>query len=166
METRSPETPDERSISSRRNFRASAILMFYIAGVIATAWHLAYGFWLFAVDWGIVIGEKAQRITLYGSIGLAIFLSAVGINAAVAFVEPCGLFPESFCEAAEQKKIIEPSERREEVLVSDARVEFEFCVSSWRFELVRDVTANVSKGSQLKRGTRSTLNNSFMAQLD
>ncbi len=58
-----------------------------------------------------MIGEKAQRLSLYGSIGLALLLSAVGINAAVAFVEPCGLFPESFCEAAEQKKIIEPSRR-------------------------------------------------------
>lgn len=93
-------------------FQNLGILAFYILGVVATAWHLAYGFWLFAVDWGIVIGEKAQRLTLYGSIGLAIFLSAVGINAAVAFVEPCGLLPEAFCEAAEQKKIIEPSAPR------------------------------------------------------
>lgn len=90
-------------------FRSVGILIFYIAGVVATAWHLAYGFWLFAVDWGIIIGEKAQRITLYGSIGLAIFLSAVGINAAVAFVDKCGLFPDSFCEAAEENKVIEPS---------------------------------------------------------
>ena len=90
-------------------FQNLGILIFYIFGVIATAWHLAYGVWLFAVDWGIVIGEKAQRLTLYASIGLAIFLSAVGINAAVAFVEPCGLLPDGFCEAAEQKKIIEPS---------------------------------------------------------
>ena len=84
------------------------ILAFYIAGVVATAWHLAYGLWLFAFDWGIVIGEKAQRITLYGSLGLAIFLAAVGINAAVAFVDKCGLFPDSFCEAAEEKKIVTP----------------------------------------------------------
>ncbi|MEO8572597.1 MAG: succinate dehydrogenase [Pyrinomonadaceae bacterium] len=90
-------------------FKNVAILVFYLFGVIATSWHLAYGFWLFAVDWGIVIGEKAQKIGLYASIGLAIFLSAVGINAAISFVKPCGLLPGSFCEAAEQKKIIEPS---------------------------------------------------------
>ncbi len=93
-------------------FKNVSILSLYILGVIATAWHLAYGFWLFAVDWGIVIGEKAQRVGLYASIGLAVFLSGVGINAAVAFVEPCGLFPEAFCEAAERKKIIEPSAPR------------------------------------------------------
>ncbi len=90
-------------------FQSVGILIFYILGVVATSWHLAYGFWLFAIDWGIVIGEKAQRLTLYASIGLAIFLSAVGINAAVAFVEKCGLFPEAFCEAVEEKKIIQPS---------------------------------------------------------
>jgi len=85
------------------------VLLACALGIAATAWHLAYGFWLFAVDWGIIIGEKAQRLTLYGSIALAVALSAVGINAAIAFVEPCGLFPNAFCEAAEQKKIIEPS---------------------------------------------------------
>lgn len=74
------------------------ILAFYIAGVIATAWHLAYGFFLFAVDWGIVIGEKAQRATLAACVGLAVMLSAVGINAAFAFVRPCGLMPQSLCE--------------------------------------------------------------------
>jgi succinate dehydrogenase / fumarate reductase cytochrome b subunit len=92
-------------------FQNNGILLFYILGVVATAWHLAYGFWLFAVDWGILIGEKAQRIALYGAIGLSIFLSAVGINAAFAFVNKCGLLPDSFCEAAEQKKIVEPATR-------------------------------------------------------
>ena len=90
-------------------FQSTGILVFYIAGVVATAWHLAYGLWLFAVDWGVVIGEKAQRLTLYASIGLAAFLSAVGINAAVAFVDKCGLFPEALCEAAEKKRIVEPT---------------------------------------------------------
>jgi hypothetical protein len=40
---------------------------------------------------------------------LAVFLAAVGINAAVAFVEPCGLFPEAFCSELEEKKIVEPA---------------------------------------------------------
>ena len=73
-------------------------MVLYIFGVIATAWHLAYGFFLFAVDWGIVIGEKAQKVVLYGCLGLALFLSLVGVNAAFAFVKPCGLLPESLCE--------------------------------------------------------------------
>ena len=69
--------------------------------------------WLFAVDWGIVIGEKAQKYALYASIGLAFFLAAVGINAAIAFVEPCGLFPKAFCSELEKNKIVEPNGPRE-----------------------------------------------------
>ena len=90
-------------------FKNIAILILYILGVAATAWHLAYGFFLFAVDWGIVIGEKAQKYLLYGSIGLAAFLFFVGTNAAVAFVRPCGLLPSALCEQAEKSKIVEPA---------------------------------------------------------
>ena len=84
-------------------FENRAILVIYILGVLATAWHLAYGFWLFAVDWGIVIGERAQKYALYACIGLAVMLGVVGINAAIAFRKPCGLLPAALCEAAESK---------------------------------------------------------------
>ena len=79
-------------------FRIWWVLAIYFLGVIATAWHLAYGFFLFAVDWGIVIGEKAQRVLLQASLGFALLLSVVGINAAMAFVRPCGLLPQVLCE--------------------------------------------------------------------
>lgn len=79
-------------------FQIPWVLAIYIVGVIATAWHLAYGFFLFAVDWGIVIGEKAQRVVLYGCLSLALFLSLLGINMAFAFVRPCGLLPKALCE--------------------------------------------------------------------
>jgi succinate dehydrogenase / fumarate reductase cytochrome b subunit len=92
-------------------FKNVAILIFYMFGVIATAWHLAYGFWLFAVDWGIVIGEKAQKIGLYASIGLAAFLSAVGINAAVSFVKPCGLFPHHSVKQPSRRRSSSPARR-------------------------------------------------------
>jgi succinate dehydrogenase / fumarate reductase, cytochrome b subunit len=90
-------------------FSNAGILIFYILGIVATAWHLAYGFWLFAIDWGIIIGEKAQKMAMYACIGLAIFLSAVGINAAIAFVRPCGLFPQAFCGELEKNKVVEPN---------------------------------------------------------
>lgn len=93
----------------QREFQSDIIFFVYVLGVLATAWHLAYGIFLFAVDWGIVIGEKAQKVTLYACLGLAIFLGAVGINAAAAFVKPCGILPRALCEQAEQKQIIAPT---------------------------------------------------------
>ena len=79
-------------------FQITWVMAIYILGLLATAWHLAYGFFLFAVDWGIVIGEKAQKVALYGCLALAFVLSVVGINAAMAFVRPCGLLPKVMCE--------------------------------------------------------------------
>lgn len=92
-----------------REFQNGIILFVYILGVAATAWHLAYGLFLFAVDWGILIGEKAQKMALYACLGLSVFLFAVGTNAAVAFIKPCGLLPEALCEKAEKSKIVEPA---------------------------------------------------------
>ncbi len=74
------------------------VLVFYLLGIAATAWHLAYGFWLFAVDWGIIIGERAQKYALYACVAMAFGLFAVGANAAFAFVRPCGLLPQALCE--------------------------------------------------------------------
>ena len=79
-------------------FQITWVMVIYIIGILATAWHLAYGFFLFAVDWGLVIGEKAQRLVLYGCLSLAVVLGVAGINAAFAFVRPCGLLPKALCE--------------------------------------------------------------------
>jgi len=85
------------------------VMLVYMLGIAATAWHLAYGFWLFAVDWGIVIGEKAQKYALYACCALAFGLFGMGANAAVAFVRPCGLLPKALCEhSPEAKKSPEP----------------------------------------------------------
>lgn len=88
-------------------FQITWIFILYVLGVTATAWHLAYGFFLFAVDWGILIGEKAQKMALYACVGLAFFLSAVGINAMVSFNKKCGLLPSALCEEAEKKGVAE-----------------------------------------------------------
>jgi succinate dehydrogenase / fumarate reductase cytochrome b subunit len=72
-------------------FSNAIIFAVYIVGIAATVWHLANGLWLFAVDWGIVIGERAQRLMGYACIAFGIFLLAVGINAAAAFVMDGGL---------------------------------------------------------------------------
>jgi succinate dehydrogenase / fumarate reductase cytochrome b subunit len=74
-----------------REFHMIPIFLVYAVGITATVWHLANGIWLFLVDWGITIGERAQRLTGYACIAFGIFLLLVGINAAVAFVKPGGL---------------------------------------------------------------------------
>ena len=74
-----------------REFRMIPIFIVYMIGIISTVWHFANGIWLFLVDWGITIGERAQRLTGYACIALGVFLLLVGINAAVAFIRPGGL---------------------------------------------------------------------------
>jgi succinate dehydrogenase / fumarate reductase cytochrome b subunit len=72
-------------------FRTLWVFIVYVVGITATVWHLANGIWLFAVDWGVVIGERAQRLTGYACIAIGLLLLAVGINAQVAFIRPGGL---------------------------------------------------------------------------
>jgi succinate dehydrogenase / fumarate reductase, cytochrome b subunit len=74
-----------------REFRMVPIFIVYMIGITATVWHFANGIWLFLVDWGITIGERAQRLTGYACIAFGLVLLAVGINAAVAFIRPGGL---------------------------------------------------------------------------
>ncbi|MCS6873537.1 MAG: hypothetical protein N2Z23_02395 [Pyrinomonadaceae bacterium] len=90
------------------DFQSAGILIFYVLGVAATAWHLGYGIFLFAVDWGIVIGEKAQKATLYACAAIGLILFAVGTNAAFSFVRPCGLMPEVLCDAPKEAELIQP----------------------------------------------------------
>ena len=74
-----------------REFRMIPIFIVYMVGITATVWHFANGIWLFLVDWGITIGERAQRLAGYACIGFGVVLLFVGINAAVAFIRPGGL---------------------------------------------------------------------------
>ncbi|RMH31797.1 MAG: succinate dehydrogenase [Acidobacteria bacterium] len=92
------------------DFQSVGILIFYILGVAATAWHLGYGMFLFAVDWGMIIGEKAQKIALYACALVAFCLFAAGTNAAFSFVRPCGLMPEALCGMEKQEKKVENPE--------------------------------------------------------
>jgi succinate dehydrogenase / fumarate reductase cytochrome b subunit len=85
--------PDQSFDIVSREFRMIPIFIVYVIGIFATVWHLANGIWLFMVDWGITIGERAQRLTGYACIAFGLLLLAVGINAAVAFIKPGGLIP-------------------------------------------------------------------------
>jgi len=83
--------PDQAFNIVAREFHMIPIMIVYIIGITATVWHLANGIWLFLVDWGITIGERAQRLTGYACIAFGIVLLLVGINAALAFIRPGGL---------------------------------------------------------------------------
>lgn len=74
-----------------REFRMAPIFIVYLIGITSTVWHLANGIWLFLVDWGVTIGERAQRLTGYACIAFGAVLLLVGINAAIAFIRPGGL---------------------------------------------------------------------------
>jgi succinate dehydrogenase cytochrome b subunit len=74
-----------------REFRMVPIFILYTIGIAATVWHFANGIWLFLVDWGITIGERAQRLTGYACIAFGVVLLLVGINAAVGFIHDGGL---------------------------------------------------------------------------
>jgi succinate dehydrogenase / fumarate reductase, cytochrome b subunit len=83
--------PNEAFDIVAREFRMVPIFIIYMIGITATVWHFANGIWLFLVDWGITIGERAQRLTGYACIAFGVVLLFVGINAAVAFIRPGGL---------------------------------------------------------------------------
>ncbi|HYN84244.1 MAG TPA: succinate dehydrogenase cytochrome b558 subunit [Pyrinomonadaceae bacterium] len=69
-------------------FQIPWIILVYVVGIVSTIWHFANGLWLFAVDWGIVIGERAQRLTGYACIAFGVLLLALWINVMVAFMRP------------------------------------------------------------------------------
>jgi succinate dehydrogenase / fumarate reductase, cytochrome b subunit len=83
--------PDQAFEIVAREFRMVPIFLVYLIGITATVWHFANGIWLFLVDWGITIGERAQRLTGYACIGFGVVLLLVGVNAAVAFIRQGGL---------------------------------------------------------------------------
>ncbi|PYS71086.1 MAG: succinate dehydrogenase [Acidobacteria bacterium] len=83
--------PDRAFEIVSREFRMVPIFIVYVIGITATVWHLANGIWLFLVDWGITIGERAQRLAGYACIGFGAVLLLVGLNAMVAFVRDGGL---------------------------------------------------------------------------
>jgi succinate dehydrogenase / fumarate reductase cytochrome b subunit len=83
--------PEQSFAIVAREFSMWPIFIVYVIGIASTVWHLANGVWLFLVDWGITIGERAQKISGYACLGIGVVLFAVGINAAVAFIRPGGL---------------------------------------------------------------------------
>jgi succinate dehydrogenase / fumarate reductase, cytochrome b subunit len=55
------------------------MVLFYVIGVTAAAFHFANGMWSFCVTWGITVGPKAQRISTYVW-GVLFVILAIGAN--------------------------------------------------------------------------------------
>lgn len=62
------------------------ILVLYLIGLLASFGHFANGLWSFLVSWGVTVGEQAQRTAAYGCFFVFLLLTAVGINALLAFI--------------------------------------------------------------------------------
>ena len=67
--------PDQAFDIGAREFRMVPIFIIYMIGITATVWHFANGIWLFLVDWGITIGERAQRGARSKTPGVAALLA-------------------------------------------------------------------------------------------
>lgn len=60
----------------------------YVIGILATVFHFCNGMWNFLVSWGITIGPRAQRISTYVWMVAFVIISAVGVLAIYAFMDP------------------------------------------------------------------------------
>jgi succinate dehydrogenase / fumarate reductase cytochrome b subunit len=80
------EQPNRAFEIVRSEFLNPVILFVYLIGIAATTFHFANGLWLFLVDWGVTVGERAQRFSGYACAVLGIALTVVGVSAALAFV--------------------------------------------------------------------------------
>jgi succinate dehydrogenase / fumarate reductase cytochrome b subunit len=60
--------------------------IFYVVGVLAACFHLANGLWGFLIHWGITVGPRAQRVSLFACVGVGALLAALGLNSLFAFV--------------------------------------------------------------------------------
>ena len=61
------------------------LFIFYVIGLTAASWHFAYGIWLFAAKWGIVIGDAAQRRLLRLCLIFFFVMSVVGLVSLYTF---------------------------------------------------------------------------------
>jgi succinate dehydrogenase / fumarate reductase cytochrome b subunit len=57
----------------------------YIIGSTAAVYHFSNGLWAFCVSWGITVGPRAQKISLYICSGLFFIVAAMFIAALVMF---------------------------------------------------------------------------------
>ncbi len=63
-------------------------LLFYVLGVVACSYHLAYGIWNFCIRWGITINPRSQEATGKFAAGTFVVLTLLGWTALAGFLNP------------------------------------------------------------------------------
>jgi succinate dehydrogenase / fumarate reductase, cytochrome b subunit len=58
----------------------------YVLGILGAAFHLANGLWGFAVDWGILVGPRAQKVGSWVAVAVFLCLAAMGFWAMAGFM--------------------------------------------------------------------------------
>ena len=62
------------------------VLLLYVVGISAAAWHMFNGLWNFFIKWGFTIGDKSQKASLVVFSLLSVGLVFVGLRALIAFM--------------------------------------------------------------------------------
>ncbi|MCS6884716.1 MAG: succinate dehydrogenase cytochrome b558 subunit [Acidobacteriota bacterium] len=63
------------------------VLAFYIIGILASAYHLSYGLWSFAIHWGITVREEAQKNFQWVCAAVGVGVATLGVVSALTFVK-------------------------------------------------------------------------------
>ncbi|MDS9471666.1 succinate dehydrogenase cytochrome b558 subunit [Sporosarcina pasteurii] len=86
------ETRIQKALGAEVNYDMMAdilanpfMLVFYIAGVVAAAFHLFNGVWGVLVTWGIAQSPRSQQIVTYITMAAFVILSIIGVQALFAF---------------------------------------------------------------------------------
>jgi succinate dehydrogenase / fumarate reductase cytochrome b subunit len=62
------------------------VLALYVIGVAAVAWHFGNGVWNVFIKWGVTVGRKSQKVSLYVFSALGVGLIIVGLRALAGFM--------------------------------------------------------------------------------
>jgi succinate dehydrogenase / fumarate reductase cytochrome b subunit len=70
----------------RTAFHSPIVIVVYVIGIVAAAYHLSNGIYTFLITWGITIGPKSQRISNVITKLLFVGISALGLAALYGFI--------------------------------------------------------------------------------
>jgi succinate dehydrogenase / fumarate reductase cytochrome b subunit len=71
--------------SVARELHNPFIMVFYILGVLTTVFHFSNGLWSFALDWGLIVSQRAQRQFTWVTLAAFVILGGMGMVSIYAF---------------------------------------------------------------------------------